>query len=55
MNPLRKGNSSNNSNILHFMKKYQIANYQKLLKKCVENIERYWDAVNCICLFGMLI
>ena len=42
----KKSNSSNNSNILHFMKKYQIANYQQLLKRSVENIEWYWDAVN---------
>jgi acetyl-CoA synthetase len=43
--PFKKSNSSNNSNILHFMKKYQIANYQQLLKRSVENIEWYWNAV----------
>jgi acetyl-CoA synthetase len=39
-------NSSNSSNILQFMKKYQIATYQQLLKRSVENIEWYWNAVN---------
>ena len=44
---LRKNNSSNDSNILHFMKKYQIANYQAVIKEnIVENIEWYWNAVN---------
>jgi acetyl-CoA synthetase len=42
----KKSNSKNNSNILQFMKKYQIANYQQLLKRSVENIEWYWNAVN---------
>lgn len=44
--PFKKSNGSNNSNILQFMKKYQIANYQQLLKRSVENIEWYWNAVN---------
>ena len=44
--PFKKSNSSNNSNILQFMKKYQIATYQQLLKRSVENIEWYWNAVN---------
>ncbi len=39
--PFKKRNGSNNSNILQFMKKYQIANYQQLLKRSVENIEWY--------------
>ena len=42
----KKSNGSNNSNILQFMKKYQITNYQQLLKRSVENIEWYWNAVN---------
>jgi acetyl-CoA synthetase len=43
----KKSNSSNNnSNILQFMKKYQIATYQQLLKRSVDNIEWYWNAVN---------
>ena len=42
----KKSNSSNSSNILQFMKKYQIATYQQLLKRSVENIEWYWNAVN---------
>ena len=45
MNTLRKGNSSNNSNILQFMNKHQLATYQELLKRFVENIEWYWNAV----------
>jgi acetyl-CoA synthetase len=45
MNTLRKGNSSNNSNILQFMNKHQLATYQQLLKRSVENIEWYWNAV----------
>ncbi len=44
--PFQKSSSSNNSNILQFMKKYQIANYQQLLKRSVEYIEWYWNAVN---------
>ena len=46
MNTLIISNSSNSSNILQFMKKYQIATYQQLLKRSVENIEWYWNAVN---------
>ena len=36
----------NGSNILQFMKKHQIATYQQLLQKSVENIAWYWNAVN---------
>ena len=31
--PFQKSSSSNNSNILQFMKKYQIANYQQAFKE----------------------
>ena len=41
-----KGDSIKSSNILQFMKKHQIANYQQLLEKSVENIAWYWNAVN---------
>jgi acetyl-CoA synthetase len=34
------------NNISRFMKKYDINNYDSLLKKSTENIEWYWDAVN---------
>ncbi len=43
---LHESNGTNKSNILQFMKKYHIANYQQLLKKSVENIEWYWNAIN---------
>ena len=42
----KSDSSNNNSNILQFMKKYQIATYQQLLKRSVDNIEWYWNAVN---------
>ena len=42
----KSSNSSSSSNILRFMRKHQIANYHQPLKKSVENIEWYWNAVN---------
>ncbi|NAL77965.1 AMP-dependent synthetase [Nitrososphaera sp. AFS] len=41
-----KCDNINGSNILQFMKKHQIATYQQLLQKSVENIAWYWNAVN---------
>jgi acetyl-CoA synthetase len=41
-----KSDNINGSNILQFMKKHQIATYQQLLQKSVENIAWYWNAVN---------
>lgn len=37
---------NSNSNILQFMEKHQIPTYQQLLKRSVENIDWYWNAVN---------
>ena len=34
------------SNISHFMRKYEIADYSQLIQKSSENIEWYWNAVN---------
>jgi len=44
--PFRRSKSISNSNISQFMKKNQIADYQQLLKRSVENIEWYWNAVD---------